>query len=103
MQLVFSRRTVFGLLSMAIGKVLLRSRASQDLVRAARAGDRRAFDELVSLNSESLRRFVARRVNPNDREDVLQDAWLAAWESLPSFDGSCDFRTWIHSICYHKI
>ena len=34
---------------------------------------------------------------------MLQDTWLAAWESLPSFDGSCDFRTWIHSICYHKI
>ncbi len=103
MQLVISRRTIFGLLSLAIGKAFLRSRSSHELVRAARSRDRRAFDELVAANQGSLKRFVTRRVNANDREDVLQDTWLAAWESLPSFDGSCDFRTWIHSICYHKI
>jgi len=103
MQLVVSRRTLFGLLSLAIGKVTLRGRSSGDLVKRARARDKTAFDELVAANSDALERFVARRVSANDREDVLQNTWLAAWESLPTFDGSCDFKTWVHSICYHKI
>ena len=80
-----------------------RSGKEQLLVRALKRGDAGAFDELVKIHSEALRRFISRRVQPADRDDVLQDTWLAVWESARSFDGDSLFRTWVFSVCFHKI
>jgi RNA polymerase sigma-70 factor, ECF subfamily len=84
-------------------KGLVRNRSESRLVTAAQKSDPTAFDQLVSENSPSLKRFIARRVNQADRDDILQETWLAAWENLSTFDGSCRFRTWVYAICFHKI
>lgn len=102
MQIAFSRKTLLAFLGSAMAAIA-RRRPEDALLRAARNRDRDAFADLMAVHREPLRRFVARRVNEGDREDVLQETWLAAWESLPSFDCSGSFRTWLFSICFHKI
>lgn len=71
-------------------------------LRAARRGERRAFDELVAAMSPELSRFVARRVRPDDVDDAVQETWLAAWSSLDRFDGRSQFKTWLYGIAVNK-
>lgn len=73
------------------------------LVRVAKAGGRQAFDELMSEHALSLRRFVARKVSPQELDDVIQDTWLAAWEGIGRFNGSGRFRTWLFGIANNKV
>ena len=103
MQVVFSRKTVFGVLALALGRAVLPMRLEDKRISAAQTRDCDAFAELMDAHSESLRRFISRRVRPDDREDVFQETWLAVWQSLPSFDSRSNFRAWMYSICYHKI
>jgi RNA polymerase sigma-70 factor, ECF subfamily len=103
MQLVFSRKTIFGVLAFAIGRAVLPLRLEDKRINAAKTRDSDAFAELMDAHAEPLRRFIARRVRPDDREDVFQDTWLAVWQSLPTFDARSNFRAWMYSICFHKI
>jgi len=70
-----------------------------ELISAAKAGDRAAFDELVR------RTFVdtftlARRLtgNEEDGRDVVQDAYLRAWRGIGKFRGEAAFSTWMYRI-----
>ena len=72
-------------------------------VRAAIAGDRTAFDELVGIYEPEIRRYVCKRIVAESVDDVLQDIWLAAWAALPNFDERSRFKTWVYGICLHKI
>jgi RNA polymerase sigma-70 factor (ECF subfamily) len=70
-----------------------------ELISAAKAGDRGAFDELVR------RTFVdtftlARRLtgNEEDGRDVVQDAYLRAWRGIGKFRGEAQFSTWMYRI-----
>jgi RNA polymerase sigma-70 factor (ECF subfamily) len=102
-QVSFSRRGLWAILSSLFGSVLAGGRTESRLVRAARERDREAFSDLMQEYTPALKRFAARRVPERDCEDILQDTWIAAWEAIPSFDDNSKLRTWLYSICYHKI
>jgi len=72
-------------------------------LRAARRGDRPAFDSLIHLYEPPLRGYLLRRVGADAAEDVLQETWLAAWTALPKFAGNSRFKTWLFGIAQHKI
>jgi len=103
MQLYLSRKRLFGLFSFAVGKVLLTGRSEEDLVRQSQAGDRTAFERLMRIYDPHIRRFVTRKVGTADRDDVVQDTWIAAWVAIKKFDPDSNFRLWIYAICFHKI
>ncbi len=59
--------------------------------------------ELAGYRDE-LRRFARRRVRDDAlAEDAVQDALVAALQSLPSFQGDSSLKTWLHGILAHKI
>jgi RNA polymerase sigma-70 factor (ECF subfamily) len=72
------------------------------LASAAKRGDRRAFDALVAIHETPLRGFVTRRLASHLVDDVLQDIWLAAWNSIGSFKGRSRFKAWLYQIAVHK-
>jgi RNA polymerase sigma-70 factor (ECF subfamily) len=71
-------------------------------VRAAKAGDRTAFDALAFTHQARLRAFVARRVGQDAAEDVAQETLLAAWQALPRLELHVRFKTWLFAIAVHK-
>lgn len=76
--------------------------ASADLVRRARAGDGRAFEDLARASEAPLYRHVLRIVGgAADAEDVVQDALLSAWRSIGSFEGG-SFRAWVFRIATNR-
>jgi len=77
--------------------------AERQLVGAARAGDRTAFEELVRRHKSALYRFVRRYVgNPADAYDILQETFVSAWLALARFDPDRSFSTWLHTIALNK-
>lgn len=69
------------------------------LLDRLRAGEDAAYEELVRLYSSRLL-VVARRIVGSDEEaqDVVQDAFLNAFRSLPRFQGDARLSTWLHRI-----
>jgi RNA polymerase sigma-70 factor (ECF subfamily) len=70
-----------------------------DLLARLRAGEEHAYEDLVRTYSPRLL-GVARRIVGNDEEarDVIQDAFLNAFRSLPRFHGDARLSTWLHRI-----
>jgi RNA polymerase sigma-70 factor (ECF subfamily) len=70
-----------------------------DLVVAARAGDRSAFEELVKATYADMYTLAYRLTgNEEDARDVVQDAFLRAYRGLPRFRGDARFSTWMYRI-----
>ena len=76
------------------------ARASEDqLFRAAKSADGRAFEELSGRHLGFIRKRVYSIVrNPEDTEDVVQDSLLKAYCHLHEFRESCSFSTWLTRI-----
>jgi RNA polymerase sigma-70 factor (ECF subfamily) len=73
------------------------------LVAQARAGDSQAFTELVNHYERKIYR-LAKNITQNneDAEDVLQEAFLKAYEHLDTFQGNSKFYTWIVRIAVNE-
>ncbi len=74
-----------------------------ELVRRVRGGDRSVFPVLVRRHNGRLYR-AARAIlkDPAEAEDVVQDAWVRAYEALPGFEGRAPFASWLARICVHE-
>ena len=71
----------------------------QELVLAARSGDREAFGALVEANQNMVYSLALRMTgNPDDAADLTQDAFLGAWRNLAKFDGRSAFSTWLYRL-----
>lgn len=65
-------------------------------VDLARHGDEDAFAALVRAHQDQLYRVALRMTgDPHDAQDVVQEAFLRAWQHLPGFRGEARFSTWI--------
>jgi RNA polymerase sigma-70 factor (ECF subfamily) len=77
-------------------------RAGRDesaLVAALRAGDERAFMQLVKEHSPGMRRFALTFVSsPAVADEVVQEAWLGVLRGLDRFEGRSSLKTWIYRI-----
>jgi RNA polymerase sigma-70 factor (ECF subfamily) len=73
------------------------------LVEAARAGDIGAFESLVRRYDRSVFR-IAQHITQNreDAEDVVQDAFLKAYQNLGQFQGQSKFYTWLVRIAVNE-
>jgi RNA polymerase sigma-70 factor (ECF subfamily) len=71
----------------------------QTLIRAAQAGDRAAFEELVHrYDREVLRLALNLLRRPEDARDVYQEAFFKAYKNLHRFRFECSFYTWLYRI-----
>jgi RNA polymerase sigma-70 factor (ECF subfamily) len=73
------------------------------LVQAAKAGDISAFEQLVKRYDRNVFR-IAQHITHNreDAEDVVQDAFLKAYENLGQFQGQSKFYTWLVRIAVNE-
>src|SRR6476620_8962922 len=73
------------------------------LVQAAKKGDVSAFESLVKKYDRNVFR-IANHITHNreDAEDVVQDAFLKAYENLEQFQGQSKFYTWLVRIAVNE-
>ena len=86
----------------------IQKRAGEDtselaLVQAAKKGDLEAFSELVKRYDRNVFR-IAQHIthNEEDAQDVVQDAFLKAYQNLEQFQGNSKFYTWLVRIAVNE-
>jgi RNA polymerase sigma-70 factor (ECF subfamily) len=73
--------------------------AETSLIEAARIGDQWAFGRLYALYLGDVREFCARRISdPLRAEDLAQETFLKAYESVQGFRSGAPFWPWLSTI-----
>src|SRR5215475_4064768 len=68
-------------------------------IRAAQAGDKDAFEQIVRTYDQSVLRLAMNLLrSPEDARDVYQEAFLRVYRNLHSFRFDCSFHTWLYRI-----
>jgi RNA polymerase sigma factor (sigma-70 family) len=61
------------------------------------------FDTLLSAYGQAVARLAAGyEFDAGEREDLVQDIWLAVWLALPRFRGECSERTFVYRIAHNR-
>ena len=72
---------------------------SAEFVSRLRAGDRRAFEELVRTQQHRVYGLALRMLgNPAEAQDVAQEAFVRAHRGLAEFRGDARLSTWLYAI-----
>ncbi|PTX44110.1 RNA polymerase sigma-70 factor (ECF subfamily) [Christiangramia gaetbulicola] len=75
----------------------------QYLVERTLEGDTTAYGELVDRYQNFVFTIAVRILKVREEaEEVAQDSFIKAFESLNSFRGDSKFSTWLYRIVYHK-
>lgn len=75
----------------------------QDLMRAAQAGDGRAYGSLLAQSTPVIRRAVAKRWTGPDVEDIVQEVLLSLHSVRHTYDPSRPFLPWLLAIVQYRI
>lgn len=75
------------------------SRTEEKTIRKAAAGDRLAFRELVLEHSHAMFRLAWRLTgDAAAADDIVQEAFIKAWQKIGNFRMDSSFRSWINRI-----
>jgi RNA polymerase sigma-70 factor, ECF subfamily len=74
-----------------------------DLIARWRRGDERAASELVARHAQALARFAASFGANDEIDDLVQDTFIRAFQSLDGFRAESSFRTWLFTIERHLL
>ena len=76
-----------------------------ELASAILARDRKATARLVEMHTDSVHRYVWKRLTPRVEmvDDIVQEVFLAAWRGLKSYTGAAPLRNWLLSIARNKV
>ena len=74
-----------------------------ELAALALAGRQAAYSELLGRHRDGVFRLVRGSIGDEDAAlDVTQEAFIAAFAALKSFDGTRSFKTWVARIALNK-
>ena len=75
----------------------------QEVIREVLDGNRGAYARLVYEYQDPIRHSVSRLLGDvESARDVTQDAFLAAYEHLDTFDASGSFFNWLYRIAWNR-
>jgi RNA polymerase sigma-70 factor, ECF subfamily len=69
-----------------------------DLIARWQRGDERAASELVVRHAQALARFASSFGAHDDIDDLVQETFIRAFQSLDGFRAESSFRTWLFTI-----
>ncbi len=79
------------------------SPTATQLLRRVAAGDDAAFAELYDLYAPPVYNYLLRLVNePAVAEEILQEVFLAMWQSAHRFREEAKVKTWMLRIAHHQ-
>src|SRR5512143_3485577 len=74
-----------------------------ELLRQVAAGDEVAFAELYDLYAPPVYNYLLRLVNESAvAEEILQEVFLAMWQSAHRFREEAKVKTWLLRIAHHQ-
>jgi RNA polymerase sigma-70 factor (ECF subfamily) len=84
-------------------KIILARLTDEEIVNEVKAGNSEYFGEIVKRYNQRLYRIaVSYGVFDDDAEEVLQTAYIAAYEKISQFRGEAKFSTWLIRILINE-
>ncbi|MBU0619169.1 RNA polymerase sigma factor [Patescibacteria group bacterium] len=74
----------------------------QHLVKRILSGDEQAINEFYQQFKSRLRYFIAKKADPAVTEEILQETFISALKSLPSYKAKSKLFSWLCSIAWHE-
>ena len=75
-----------------------------DVVLRAQQGDVDAFEQIYRASAPAVYAVCRRMVdNDDDARELLQDAFVRAWERLTQFRGQSSIDTWLHRVAVNVV
>jgi RNA polymerase sigma-70 factor (ECF subfamily) len=75
------------------------SPTDSELISRTRAGDTRAFADLIGRHGRSLLQLAQHYVhNDYDVQEVLQEVFVTTWTKLASFENRAQLSTWLYRV-----
>ncbi len=81
----------------------LQDASDEFLIQQFKDGMRGAFDALYHRHLPAVYKRVRYVIPESDVEDVTQEIFIAASNSLSSFRGDSKFSTWLRTLTNHKV
>ncbi|MEZ5401455.1 MAG: sigma-70 family RNA polymerase sigma factor [Bryobacteraceae bacterium] len=73
------------------------------LVEGLRAGEERAYEELIARFQQPVFNLVYRLVfDPESAGDVVQEVFLKVFRGVPGFRGGSSLKTWVYRIAVNE-
>ena len=80
------------------------SRAMDDIVRRAQGGDVDAFEMVYRTHLPAIHALCIRMCgDAREADELVQDAFVRAWEKLGSFRGQSALATWLHALAVNVV
>ena len=77
--------------------------SDEDVVRRVLSGDKSLFEIIMRRYNQRLFRTIRVMVgNDAEAEDILQEAYVRAYQHLGQFEGRASFSTWLTRIALHE-
>jgi RNA polymerase sigma-70 factor (ECF subfamily) len=73
-----------------------------DIIRQILDGNVNAFESLVTRYEVLVLKIVKKHVPPEEVEEAVQNAFVRAYRSLPTFKGKSPFSQWLASIAIRE-
>jgi len=87
----------------ATASTRLADASPDELVAMAKAGNQRAFNQLVIRYRGRIYALGLHLTGrPSDADDITQDAFMRAYAKLDTFQGRSQFFTWLYRIALHR-
>jgi len=75
----------------------------QDLIDGCKLGDQKAQFQIYKLYYKAMYNTSLRIVNnPMEAEDIMQEAFLSAFEKIDAYSGTVSFGAWLKKIVVNK-
>ncbi len=89
---------------MAAGHGAPVAESDDSLVRRARTGDERAFEQLYERFFKRIYRFVDKRLrNTADTEETVQEVFINVFNSIDGYRGDAPFAAWVFGVTRRTI
>lgn len=75
----------------------------EKLVEEVLAGEKGAATGFYKMYASKLRQYLIFKLPEGEVEEVLQDTFLSAFDSLPLYRGDSSVSTWLISIARHEV
>jgi len=77
--------------------------SDSEVVTRVRSGETGLYELLMRRYNQRLFRVVRSVVTEDaEAEDILQEAWVRAYEHLDQFEGRASFATWVTRIAFYE-
>jgi RNA polymerase sigma factor (sigma-70 family) len=80
---------------------VLSTQSDERLVDLVRAGSESAFEAIVERYRRALMRYVSRLLPPERAEDVVQQAFVNAYEAMHRDGAELNLRPWLYRIAHN--